>query len=85
MREQGSPSATSAIILSVFGIVLTIFGSGTFETILFLIVLTISALVITYLLNYTRRTSICEEEIEKIEEKLIISERLSKLEAKVFK
>ena len=73
-----------AITLALFGIILSLTKQD-YSTLLLLIILTISVIIITILINYIKDIEKNKNEINKLKEKLKIIERLNKLELKVFK
>lgn len=72
-----------AIILAVFGIILSLTKKD-FTTLILLITLTISVIIVMVLMIYIKKIESHEEQIEEIKEKFKTAERLNKLEIKVF-
>lgn len=85
MRKESTTTKEIIIItLSIFGIILTIIKRD-IETLIWLIILTISTIIILILILNLKKIDTNTKDIEKIKKNFITSERLNKLELTVFK
>ncbi len=83
-KDPGKPMGIMALIISLFGIALTLFEKTTWETFILLLVLTTCAIVFAFLAFYVKTTNKNSKEIETIKENFKFETRLNKLENKVF-
>ena len=84
-KDITKPSGYFAIIISLLGIILTIIGKINFQTLIILIVLTISAVTFSILAFYINKTNQNSEELDELKRNINILKRIDKLELKVFK
>ena len=84
-KDPGRLTAILAIIVGIAGAILTIIEKISLFTLEVLFILTTCALVLTFLSDNIRKTKDNEKEIEKLKDKFITTDRLRKLELKVFK
>ena len=84
-NDPTKPSAYLAIITSFLGIILTILGEISLQTLIVLIVLTTSAVAFSFMAYYSKTIKKNLEDIDEIKRNINIAERLSKLELEVFK
>jgi lysylphosphatidylglycerol synthetase-like protein (DUF2156 family) len=82
-KDPGKPASIMALIISILGIILTIIEKLTIEAFVFLLVLTICAIVMTFLSFYVKTTNKNSEDIEEIKQNFKFADRLNKLEIKM--